>query len=859
VAEPQIHDLRVETLTEPIGLTEMSPRLSWKLSHGTQTAYRIRVGTAPGGNDLWDTGRVEAAARPSTPYGGRPLNSREKAFWSVTVWGDFGEAHSHESHWEMGLLSASDWKAKWIESALVGGPKTTVPVPLMRCEFSVDKPVKEARLYITALGLFAAEINGHEIGNEKLAPGWTDYRKRVLARAFDVTHHLKHGANAIGVMLADGWYAGHDGWRDRQFYGDRPKLLVRLEARHPDGTVTEVVSNEAWMTATGPILEADLQMGESYDARREVPGWSSAGKPAGAWTPATVADLADAPMLLGTGCPPMRVIEEIKPKTVTERAPGRYVYDLGQNMVGHVRLRLSGKVGQTVTLRHAERLQPNGEIYVENLRKARATDHYTFAKDGEAVWEPRFTFHGFQYVEVTGVTEAPPLSAVTGVVVATDLKEPGQFHCNLPPINQLWHNIRWGWRGNRLSVPTDCPQRDERLGWTGDAQVFSRTANYVSEAQSFYEKYTQDLTDSQHGDGQIPPFAPYIGDNPDDGGPAWADAFAVVPWETYLDYGEARAFERHYPALRTWLKAQNRTSKEGIRCYEGYQGFRGFGDWLNTDGGTDVALIGTAYYARSSEILRQMAEVLGKHEDAAQYAAWHAEAVAGFRREFLDGEGKLKKPTQTGCVLALEYHLAPEEARAAIGEQLVKDIEARHDHLSTGFVGSSHLSDALTSLGRLDVAYKLLEQKTWPSWLYAVTRGATTIWERWDGWTEEKGYQDPGMNSFNHYAYGAIGAWMMGTVAGIRLHAPSRRLTVSPRPGGSLTEVSASFDSVFGKVSSSWKRGHGRFEGTVEVPGNVMATLTFPPETAGWQVNGKACAQVSEMGPGTYHLAATWS
>lgn len=850
---PKLYDLRAERFVNPLGLTEDQPSLSWKLTTGHQDAYRIVAGSRPGLSDLWDTGEVRGEPEAYVVYGGHMLNSRQRVYWSVTVWSGDHEVHSDEAHFELGLLSQSDWKAQWIEAPFAGTAKDMSPSPLMRKTFHVEHPIEHARLYITALGLYIAEINGHKVGDEILSPGWTDYRKRVCYQTFDVTSLLKEGHNAIGVKLGDGWYSGHVAWRERQYYGDRPRLLVRLEVTHRDGTVSSLVSEGSWKVSQGANLANDLLMGETYDARKELKGWSKAEFDDASWQP-VVLTTAKTPALGGLSFPPIRIHHELKAKTL-EKHGDAYIFDLGQNMVGHVRLKLHGQAGQTVRLRHAEVLNPDRTIYTENLRKAKAEDHYTFAGDGQVTWEPEFTFHGFRYVELTGC-ENPPLDAVTGIAYSSDLKLTGHFECSEPLLNQLWSNIVWGWRGNSLSVPTDCPQRDERLGWTGDAQVFSPTANFITDAHGFYNKFVQDLADAQYGDGQIPPTAPdpHIDDN--EGGPAWADAFMIIPGEVYHTYADKRLLAKHYQQLRMWILAQKRTSQNGIRSFEGYTGFRGFGDWLNTDGGTPLEVIGTAYFARCSNIIRHIAEVLGKTEDAREYAEIHQTAVDGFRREFLTPEGVLKNPTQTACVLAIGFDLAPKEAHEAIGKQITDDIEKRHWHLSTGFVGTPVLMDVLTQLGRLDIAYRLLEQKTWPSWLYPVTRGATTIWERWDGWTEEKGYQDAGMNSFNHYAYGAIGAWLTSTVAGIKFSGSNRSLQLSPRPGGSLTSASAWYESLYGRIESAWTLKGGRFEWKVQVPANLVANAFLPPGATEIHVDGQPAEKLLNLAPGKYHVTA---
>jgi alpha-L-rhamnosidase len=865
---------RCEYRVNPLGIDVERPRLSWRLATArrgaAQRAYRVRVASDPdllGGDaaDLWDSGRVESDQSLDVPYGGPPLGSGQRAWWSATVWDERGGETSlpEPAWWEMGLLQRSDWRAEWIGAALAGGPRTGVPCPLLRRAFRIGGQIDSARLYCTALGLYELELNGRRVGDLQLAPGWTDYRRRVRYQTYDVGGLLRPGENVLGATLGDGWYCGHIGWEQRQRYGDRPRLLAQLHIRYRDGSSELVATDAAWRTSFGPLLAADLLMGESYDARLEQPGWSAPGFDDGAWAPAVCFPDPGAALVAQNG-PPVLAHEELRPAGPPARPPVPYssawIFDLGQNMTGRVRLRVSGPRGATVTLRHAEVLKPDGTLYTDNLRSARATDHYTLRGGGEEVWEPRFTFHGFRYVELSGLSEPPGPEAVTGVVLHSAVEPTGAFGCSEPLVDQLQRNIVWGQKGNFVDLPTDCPQRDERLGWTGDAQVFLPTAAFNMDVAAFFTKWQQDLADAQDERGRVPAVAPAEGGSlPPEGGPAWADALVICPWTIYRCYGDTRLLEQHYDSMARFVGFLERTSPALIRCDplapREPDAWDGFGDWLATDNGrenriglTPRSLIGTAYFARCADLLARAAALLGRAADAERYTALAGRVRAAFRRRFVTPDGLLAAQTQTACVLALHFDLVEAHHRAGVAEALVRDIAERGWQLSTGFVGTPHLLDVLTDAGRLDAAYRLLLQRSWPSWLYAVTHGATTVWERWDGWTEERGFQDPAMNSFNHYAYGAVGAWLYQTVAGINLdsEAPAyRRAVLRPRPGGGLTWARGALRTRYGELVSDWRLDGGSFEWRVVVPPNTSARLWFPPG-AGAPLEGGRPARQAE-------------
>jgi len=627
-----------------------------------------------------------------------------------------------------------------------------------------------------------------------------------------------------------------------------------------------IVTDRSWRTTMGPILEADLLMGESYDARSELPNWHLPGYDGRLWLPVEVFPAPKELRLDAPDAPLIKRHEEIQPVAEpypVERWPTHdWIFDLGQNMVGWVRFKVKGPAGTTIRLRFAEVTNPDGTIYTDNLRTARATDFYTLKGDPDGeIWEPRFTFHGFRYVELAGYPGTPERDTITGIVLNSEHPVTGTFECADPLLNQLQHNILWGWKGNSLDIPTDCPQRDERLGWTGDAQVFCRTAAYLTDTAGFFAKWLQDLEDAQGPEGQLPPIAPNTNAvSTNDGGPAWADAGLIVPWTMYLVYGDTRMLEERYSMMTRFVQYLVDTSPGYIRVDQIVDEFKGmdewlwggFGDWLaldgsgKTEGNTPKDLIGTAFFAYSARLLAQIAAVLGKDDDEAKYEVLFQDVRTAYQNHFVTPDGLVVGGTQTGYVLSLALDLLPESSRKLAQNALVRDIRKKENHLGTGFVGTPFLPYVLTDAGRLDVAYELLFQKSWPSWLYAVTQGATTIWERWDGWTHDRGFQDAGMNSFNHYAYGAIGDWLYRVVAGINptWDKPAyKHIIFRPLPpadpeltGVKLTHAKASLESPYGLVSSFWTIADGQFDLEIVLPPNTTGTVYLPGETDGHDV-----------------------
>jgi alpha-L-rhamnosidase len=827
----RLTDLRTEHLVNPLGLDEPAPRFSWKLADSrpgaAQTSYQLEV--SADGAVVWDTSRVASDDSVLVPYAGPALEPHTRYLWRLRIWDHTGtdSAWSDTVWFETGFLNPlAPWPAaEWIAHPSLPKAPADRPAAQLRKTIKLATAPREARLYLTARGIFEPQINGQRIGTDHLTPGWTDYRHRLEYLTYDVTAQLHAGDNTLSALLADGWYCGYFGFkRMRDHYGKDPALYATLRLVEADGTVRWIGTDSSWRASTGPIVGADLYDGESFDARLT---FGQKEKPAKALTFPPLPLTAKA---FGR----VRTTEELTSVALTQPAKGRHVFDLGQNMVGNIRLRLRAPRGTRITIRYAEMLQADGTLYTANYRSAKSTDTYICSGKGVELYEPRFTFHGFRYVELTGLKTKPRPDAVTGLVWHTDLESTGSFTCSDPLINQLQSNIRWGQRGNFLEIPTDCPQRDERLGWTGDAQVFIPTAAFNYDVASFFRKWTRDLADGQHPSGAYPDTAPDIFFNiwPTNigGNAAWAEAGVICPWVVYQKYGDTRILAENYPAMVRYLAYLEKTSSDLIRPDTNY------GDWLSPEAtrpdwaATPCDLIGTAYFARAAELLAQIAAVLGHTADARRYAALHKRILAAFNRHYVTADTRVAGDTQTAYLLALAFDLLPEKKRSAALTHLERTLKRRNDHLCTGFVGTPLLCPVLTRFGRTDLAYKLLFNDAYPSWLFPIKNGATTMWERWNSWTPA-GFGDDSMNSFNHYAYGAIGEWLYDTVAGISELAPGfKRILLRPQPHEKLTHASASLITPYGVVSSSWKRTRSRFTWTVIIPPNTTA-VAVPPST----------------------------
>ncbi|PWV51902.1 glycoside hydrolase family 78 protein [Chitinophaga sp. S165] len=887
LSQPRVVSMLCENRTNPNGIDVLKPQLTWLLTGNRrnihQSAYELRVGTsskelAQGKQLVWNSGKISADQSVHVPYGGSPLLSGKKYFWQVRIWDDKGQASgwSPVAEWQMAFLQPGDWKASWIEPGFVQD-SISRPSPLLRKTFKTSKKIQSATAYVTARGLYEARINGQRVGDAFLTPGWTSYKKRLQYQQYDVTNLLRQGANAIGVSLGVGWYSGYLAWGDaKNHFGSRIGLLFQLNIQYTDGTEEVISSDNSWKSSTGSILYSEIYHGETIDARKEKEGWSTAAYDDHDWSGVQLSSDNNKNTLIATENEPIKKHEQFKPIRIFTTPSGEKVIDFGQNLVGWVKVQLKGRPGDSIVLQHAEVLDKNKNFYITNLRLAKQKNTYIFKGNGTEVFEPHFTFQGFRYVKITGFNGEINPDNFTAYALYSDMPATGTFSCSNQLINQLQHNIQWGQRGNFLDVPTDCPQRDERLGWTGDAQAFSRTAAFNFQVNNFFSKWLKDVAADQRADGSVPFVVPNVLGQNEMGSAGWADVATIAPWNMYLAYGDKRLLEQQYPSMKAWVGYIQGVSKEDL-----WNSGSHFGDWLfyrpedDNDGRsaiTDKYLIAQCFYAHSTQLLINTAQVLGKTDDVSTYTKLLQRIKAAFLKEYATPAGRLISSSQTAYVLALQFDMLPENLREQAAQRLVDNIRSYGNHLTTGFLGTPYLCHVLSRFGHLDVAYTLLLQDSYPSWLYPVKMGATTIWERWNGQKPDGSFETPGMNSFNHYAYGAIGDWMYRVTAGIDTEedAPGyRHIIIRPRPGGNLTQATGSLLTYYGNIKSSWQLQNGQFSLDVEIPANTTATIYLPVKNnAAIQEGGKSVATqkdirlvstgkeqtVLEVGSGQYHF-----
>ncbi|MGC4104283.1 family 78 glycoside hydrolase catalytic domain [Ferruginibacter sp.] len=844
-AQLKADHLLTENLQDPVGIDILQPQFSWQLQSGErnvqQSAYEIQAGTETAalvkGEGAWKTGKINSDQSAHITYNGPALVAGKRYYWRVRVWDNKGNTSewSKPASWQMALLQPSDWKAQWI---VPGVDDSTYASPLFRKQFSYSKKVRSATAYITAHGLYEAQLNGQRVGDAYLAPGWTSYNKHLQYQCYDVTNLLKQGAAVIAVTLGDGWYRGNFAFDNkRNIYGTDIALLFQLDIVYADGTKESVVSDNSWKSSTGAIRSAGIYAGETIDARLEKKGWTLAGYDDSKWDAVKTADLSKT-VLAAAYNEPIKKHETIQPVKIITTPKGERVIDFGQNLVGWVQLKVKGKPGDSVKIYHAEVLDKNGNFYTENLRGAKAEDIYVLKGNEEEIFEPHFTFHGFRYAKLEGYPGELKPENFTAMVLYSDMKQAGSFTTSDPLINQLQHNIEWGLRGNFLDVPTDCPQRDERMGWTGDAQAFFRTATFLRGVNNFFTKWLKDLSLDQVSTGSVPHVIPNpLGDKgwAAGGSAGWADASTIIPWQMYLVYGDKRILENQYNSMKAWVGYMQSQSTNDLWNKGSH-----FGDWLfytmadDNDGKSAITnkyLIAQCFYANSTQLLINAAKVLGKNEDVATYTALLQRIKDAFLKEYTTANGATMSNTQTSYVLALQFDMLPEALRQQAADRLVANIREYRNHLTTGFLGTPYLCHVLSRYGYTDVAYTLLLQQTYPSWLYPVTKGATTIWERWDGIRTNGEFEAVTMNSFNHYAYGAIGDWMYRVMAGIDNEDGTvgyKQVRIQPHIGGGFTDVAASYDTQYGKLISSWKIANGKLILQTEIPANTTATIYVP-------------------------------
>lgn len=818
----RITDLRVEYRKNPLGLDTAKPRFSWKIeseqTDTMQTAYQIQVISE--GRMIWDSGRCRSDESVLVEYAGAALAAECLYEYRAVVWDNHGEMAEAVGTFETGLLAGTNFKAKWVTHPF-SAEETACPVFVK--EIALEKKVKRARIYATALGVYEIRLDGKKVGNAFFAPGWTNYKKRLQYQTYDATElfgEKDSGKHVLEITVGNGWYKGILGFTCTPCnYGDKAALLAQLHVTYDDGTEEVFATGDDWRVKTGPVRYSELYMGETIDST-----WKS--------EDAAAVEPFSYPMeqIVSQECEPVRITKRIAAKGLIVTPKGEKVLDFGQNMAGFVEVRVQAKPGQKITVRHAETLDKDGNFYPDTLRQAKSVD--TYICDGTAqTFLPHFTFHGFRYICVEGLDEVNPAD-FTACALHTDMRETGSFACSNAMVNQLQSNIQWGQRSNFLDIPTDCPQRDERLGWTGDAQVFCRTASYNMETALFFSKWLHDLRSEQTEEFGPPHVVPNILSD-QEAAAAWSDAATVIPWTVYQVFGDKRVLADQYESMKGYVDYITAHCGANSLWQTGYQ----YGDWLALDkeesadrtGATDKYLVANAYYAYSADLVRRAAEVLGYEEDAAKYGQLHRKIKELFDEEYITCTGRMVSETQTGCVLALHFDLAQEKYRARIAKSLETNIANHKNHLSTGFVGTPYLCHVLSENGMHDLAGTIFLKEDYPSWLYAVKKGATTIWERWNSVLPDGSFDESGMNSLNHYAYGSIGDWMYEKLAGINPAKPGyREIRIQPAFIRGITSVDASFDSVYGTIRSAWSCENGKITVDVTIPANTTAEIYLP-------------------------------
>jgi alpha-L-rhamnosidase len=859
-ASTAVVDLRAEHLCDAFGIGVSEPRLSWTIrsarSSWKQTGYELKARNV--------TAQVESDASSLVTWPFAPLTSREQVDVRVRVRGDDGEwtEWSRPCSIEAGLLSAEEWTADFISPDWDEDTQHDQPAPFLRREFTVHGPVARARLFTTALGVYEAYLNGTVVGDDVLAPGWTSYEHRLRYQTFDVTERLQEGRNVLGAILGDGWFRGRLGFRDqRNLYGDRLAFLAQLEIEYDDGTSEVVITDDSWHAATGPILASSLYDGEQHDARRELPNWCRPGYDDDSWSRTRIVDRALTTLMAPTG-PPVRRTELLAPVEILHSPSGKTILDFGQNLVGRLRLVVAGEEGQTITIRHAEVLE-HGELCVRPLRDAAATDSYTLAGHPVEVWEPRFTFHGFRYAEIVGWPGELTADHVRAVVIHSDLERIGWFECSEPLVDRLHENVVWSMRGNFLDVPTDCPQRDERLGWTGDIQVFSPTACFLYGSAGFLSSWLADLSVEQaERNGRVPNVVPDVlppspeGEGHDWHAPTagWGDAAVIVPWVLYQRTGDKRFLADQLESMCSWVDLVTELAGPDRLWDSGFQ----YGDWLDpaapphrpNQGLTDPYLVAAAYFARVAELTADAAAVLKQDDVAARYRVLAAEISEAFEDKYVLPDGTIRNESQTAYALALTFSLIRDrDKRRRAGRRLAELVRANGYRIGSGFLGTPIICDALSSVDEHETAYRLLLERDCPSWLYPVTMGATTIWERWDSLRPDGSVNPDGMTSFNHYAFGAIADWLHRMVAGLAPAEPGyRRIAVQPRPGGGLSYAHARHRTPYGLAEVGWQVVDRMLVVRAVIPPNTTAEVRLPHDET----------KVLEVGSGTHEWTLPW-
>ena len=839
----EVRKMKIDHQTDPAGVSGM-PQFGWEIASDrrnvVQKSYRLQIaGDRAFENVLYDSGAVESRESASVRPEGDFLRGAEKYYARVQI-----SDGTETSAWSgpscfITALEEGEWKAPFVSAENDDTYKECSKGTYVRGTFRVKGMVREAYAYTTALGLYNFFLNGEKVGEDEMTPGWTSYRKNLLYQTYDVTGLLHEGENAAGAMLAAGWYKGVMGLtKARNNYGDQTAFAMQLVIRYEDGSEETVCTGGDWSGCDSPVVFSESYDGEIYDARLEIPGWAEAETPEGNWHSVKEVPFDKAVLHAQAGAR-VRMTDRMPAERIFTTPKGETVIDFGQNMTGRIHVTAKGKPGDVIELRCFEVLDHDGNVYFDNLRHAKTTMKYIFAEEKEVIWYPRFTYMGFRYAKIISFPGKPEKEDFTAYTLHSEMERTGDIQTSDPLLNQLHHNILWGMKGNFLDVPTDCPQRDERLGWTADAQIFSRTASYLMDTDTFFTKWLRDLAKDQRKDGGVPHVIPNIEEGREEGNwllsqsphsaAAWADAAVIIPWNMYLMYGDKDVLRQQYDSMKGWIDFMTAHSKDYMWTF-----MMQLGDWVALDaeegsyfGATPTDLICNAYYAYSTDLFVKTAEILGK-EDAGRYRELRDHIVEKFQETYFDKDGFMTAQTQTAHIVALYFGLTPKRYIRQTAQRLKELLDKEGGHLVTGFVGTPYFCLALSGSGCVKEAYELLLKEDFPSWLYQVKMGATTVWEHWDGLKPDGSMWSADMNSFNHYAYGAIGEWMYRVMAGLEADEKEpgfRHAVYYPRIGGGLGFVKGRYHSVYGEHQIEWRTDDDCVTMAVCVPPNTTATV----------------------------------
>ncbi len=827
--------------------TDRMPQFGWVLESDRrnvfQESYRLQIAKDREFASLvYDSGCVESRESAHVAVTDAALESMTRYYVRVSVKaGDEESGFAKPASFVTAILDPKEWKAEFV-SAETEADADVSKGTLLRKEFTVEKKVKNAFVCVTGLGIYNLYLNGSKVGNDEMTPGWTSYHKHLCYQTYEVTGLLRQGSNAVGAMLGAGWYKGVIGFvHERNNYGKQTALLAQLLIRYEDGSCQTVVTDDSWMGADSPVVFAEIYDGEIYDARREIPGWCEPGLKEEGWHGTELVPY-DKNVLTAQGAGRVTQMDALPARKIFVTPEGDTVIDFGQNLTGWIRIRAKGKPGDVIHLECFETLDAKGNVYIENLRGAKESITYTFGDREEICYHPAFTFMGFRYAKISEFPGTPSAENFTAMAVHSKMEPTGTIHTSNPDLNQLWHNITWGMKGNFLDIPTDCPQRDERLGWTGDAQIFCRTASYLMNTYSFFRKWLKDVAADQTPEGGVPHIVPdivspckaaendWLLSQGTHSAAAWADVAVINPWTLYLTFGDKEILKEQYASMKAWIDFMKTHAADYIWNYK-----LQFGDWVALDaqegsyfGATPNDLTCTAYFAYSTGLFVKIAKALGRYEDAREYQNLYEKIVDKFQKTFFNEDGTMTAQTQTAHIVALYFRLVPEKYRETTVKGLLRLLEKENGHLVTGFVGTPYFCHALSQNGCVKEAYELLLKEDFPSWLYQVKMGATTVWEHWDGLKPDGTMWSPDMNSFNHYAYGAIGEWLFRVMAGLETsekEAGYKHTVIYPRLGGGLAEAEGSYESVYGTISSHWTVKGNEVTLKVTVPVNTTAEI----------------------------------